>query len=50
MVTGHDEQGVAIVESDGMATQILQRPNRPSVTLTNFWLSDGMPAEYDGDT
>ena len=32
------------------ATQILQRANRPGVTLTNFWLSDGTPAEYDGDT
>jgi len=42
--------GVAIVESDEIATQVLQRPNRPGVTLTNFWLSDGTPAEYDGPT
>jgi len=47
VVTGHDKNGVAIVESDSLATQILQRPNRPGVTLTNFWLSDGSPAEYD---
>lgn len=48
VVTGHDENGVAVVVSDQEATQILQRPNRPGVTLTNFWLSDGTPAEYDG--
>jgi mannose-6-phosphate isomerase-like protein (cupin superfamily) len=50
VVTGHDEKGTAIIESDMPATQILQRANRPGVTLTNFWLSDGTPAEYDGDT
>jgi quercetin dioxygenase-like cupin family protein len=48
VVTGHDQTGKAIVESDESASQILQRPNRPGVTLTNFWLSDGTPAEYDG--
>lgn len=50
IVTGHDANGVAIIESDETATQILQRPNRPGVTLTNLWLSDGTPAEYDGPT
>ncbi len=50
VVTGHDENGVAVVESDETATQILQRPNRPGVTLTNFWKTDGTPAEYDGAT
>lgn len=48
VVTGHDENGVAVVVSDEPATQILQRPSRPGVTLTNFWISDGTPAEYDG--
>ena len=50
VVTGHDEKGVAIVVSDASATQILHRPNRPGVTLTNFWLSHCTPAEYDGAT
>lgn len=50
VVTGHDENGVAIIESDGIATHRLQRDNRPGVTLTNFWLSDETPAEYDGPT
>jgi len=50
VVTGHDENGVAIIESDQTATHILERPNRPGVRLTNFWLTDGTPAEYDGTT
>lgn len=48
VVTGHNSTGVAIVESDQIATDFLQRPNRPGVTLTNFWLSHSTPAEYDG--
>ena len=50
VVTGHDENGVAIIESDQMATHMLERPNRPGVRLTNFWLSNSTPAEYDGST
>ena len=50
VVTGHDRRGRAVVVSDGTATQILQRNNRPGVTLTNLWINDGMPAEYDGQT
>ena len=50
VVTGHDKNGVARVVSDQEAGQILQRPNRPGVTLTNFWLEQGTPAEYDGET
>jgi len=50
IVTGHDASGAAIVVSDSEATNILQRPSRPGVTLTNFWLADGTPAEYDGAT
>lgn len=48
VVTGHDENGVAVVVSDADATHILERENRPGVRLTNFWISDGTPAEYDG--
>lgn len=50
VVTGHDAAGTATIESDGPATQWLERPNRPGVRLTNFWISDGTPAEYDGPT
>ncbi|MFD0981958.1 cupin domain-containing protein [Tropicimonas aquimaris] len=50
VVTGHDETGKAIIESDMTAFHYLERPNRPGVRLTNFWLSDSTPAEYDGPT
>ena len=36
VVTGHDENGKAIVVSDDIATDVLQRDSRPGVTLTNL--------------
>lgn len=48
VVTGHDATGKAIVVSDGPATCILERPNRPGVTLTNFWQTFETPAPFDG--
>ncbi len=48
VVTGHDENGRAVCISDNTANNILQRPNRPGVTLTNFWQCNTTPAEYDG--
>jgi len=48
VVTGHDENGRAICISDATATNILQKPNRPGVTLTNLWQCTSSPAEYDG--
>ena len=50
VVTGHDEYGKAVIVSDEIATQFLERPNRPGVRLTNFWIEHGSPAEYDGPT
>ena len=47
VVTGHDENGVATVIMDSEATSILQRPNRPGVTLTNLWQSDKSPADIE---
>ena len=44
VVTGHDENGVATVISDTQASCILQRPNRPGVTLTNLWQNEQSPA------
>jgi hypothetical protein len=46
-VTGHDENGIAKVISEDVADCILQRPNRPGVTLTNFWQIDQMPAQME---
>ena len=48
VVTGHDDNGRAVCIPDDVAGNILQRPNRPGVTLTNFWQCDTTPAEYDG--
>lgn len=48
IVTGHDENGKAVVVSDGPATEILERPNRPGVALVNLWQTFGSPAEFDG--
>ena len=48
VVTGHDADGKAVIVSDETAAQVFRRDNRPGVTLTNLWLSDGSPTEYDG--
>jgi len=50
VITGHDKNGKAIVISDDYATTILQRLNRPGVTLTNLWKNESVPTEYDGAT
>lgn len=47
VVTGHDENGRATVIMDSDATCILQRPNRPGVTLTNLWQVDSTPARME---
>ena len=48
VVTGHDGNGRAICVSDSDATNILERPNRPGVALTNLWQNNTSPTEYDG--
>lgn len=47
VVTGHDKNGRATVIMDSDATSILQRPNRPGVTLTNLWQVDSTPAQME---
>lgn len=47
VVTGHDENGRATVIMDSDATCILQRSNRPGVTLTNLWQVDSTPAHME---
>lgn len=47
VVTGHDESGVAKVIMDDEASCVLQRPNRPGVTLTNFWQHSRSPAPME---
>lgn len=48
VITGHDGNGKAVVVHDSAAENILQRPNRPGVTLTNLWQTDSVPTRYDG--
>lgn len=48
VVTGHDSEGNAICVSDEIATNVLQRPTRPGVTLTNLWQTNTCPAEFNG--
>ncbi len=50
LVTGHDANGKAICVSDGVATNILERPARPGVALTNLWQTEVTPAPIDGPT
>lgn len=45
---GSKISGLIIAASGGVATSILQRPNRPGVTLTNLWQCTESPAEFDG--
>ena len=45
VITGHDETGKAVCIHDDTATAILQRPNRPGVTLTNFWRTTRTPSQ-----
>ena len=47
LVTGHDENGKAICIMDGPATNVLERPSRPGVGLTNIWQTGAAPAQID---
>lgn len=47
VITGHNKDGVATVIADEEASCILQRPNRPGVTLTNFWSHEETPAPME---
>lgn len=51
LITGHDENGKAICIEDGPAANVLERPNRPGVALTNIWQTDTAPADVhrEGD-
>ena len=47
VVTGHDQDGKAVVVSDARATKIL---TRAGVAITNLWQSSEMPADFNGPT
>lgn len=48
VVTGHDENGKAIVVSDAPAENVIVTELRPG-GRTNLWRTTDMPACYDGD-
>src|SRR5256885_4327473 len=48
IVTGHDAQRRAVVVMDGPATNVLHRPSRPGMALTDLWATDGTPAAQTG--
>ena len=48
VVTGHDAQGRAVVIMDGAAANVLHRPSRPGVALTDLWATSGTPAAQTG--
>ena len=50
LVTGHDAEGKAVCISDTTAVNVLSRPNRPGVTLSNLWQTDSSPCTFRGPT
>jgi hypothetical protein len=48
IVTGHDENGNAIVVKDAPAHNIVTSPSRPGVVIYNLWATDSMPCRIDG--
>ena len=50
VVTGHDENGKAIVISDGLAPAVRSNPLRPGHISTDIWKTDGMPVHIGNET
>jgi len=48
VVTGHNENGNAVCLQDSYAENVVSRPERKGVTVTNLWKTDSAPAEYNG--
>lgn len=48
VVTGHDENGKAIVISDGNAANVVRPAHRPGVAIHNIWRLDSAPAKVHG--
>ena len=50
VVTGHDENGKAIVTSDGYAPAVRTNPLRPGHISTDIWKTDGTPVHIGNET
>lgn len=48
VVTGHDDQGRAVVKIDETATNVVS--NRPGASFCVVWSTDAWPVNNDGDT
>lgn len=47
IVTGHDDDGKAIIIADGPTPGVKTTPNRPGVIFHNMWTTTTAPARYD---
>ena len=47
IVTGHDENGKAVVIADGPTPGVKTTPNRPGVIFHNMWTTTTAPARFD---
>ena len=50
IVTGHDENGTAVVIDDGPTPGVKTTPNRPGVIFHNMWTTATTPANWDEPT
>ncbi len=48
VVTGHDQDGKAIIIADTEAANVVRPSNRPGVAIHNLWQIDASPAEIYG--
>ena len=49
IVTGHDENGKAVVIADGESPNIVRPDNRPGVEINNLWLLKEAPSKPLGE-
>ena len=49
IVTGHDDNGKAIVIADGDSPNIVRPDNRPGVEINNLWLLKEAPSKPFGE-
>jgi mannose-6-phosphate isomerase-like protein (cupin superfamily) len=47
VVTGHDQDGKAIIVSDGITPVVFEIPQRPGYSANEIWATDSMPAEIN---
>ena len=49
VVTGHDEDGKAVIVSDGPVPIVRYAPLRPGYSMSEVWVTSSMPASMDED-